>query len=50
MAGSCEHSNETSGFITGEELPNLLSDYQVLMKESTTWRNEFVQDIWMLYH
>lgn len=32
MVGSCEHGNETSGFIKGKEFLDWLSDYQFLKK------------------
>jgi hypothetical protein len=37
MAGSCEHGNEPSGSIKGEEFIEYLSDYWLLKKVSTPW-------------
>jgi len=37
MAGSCQHGNEPSGFIKGEEFLNELNDYQHLKKDSIPW-------------
>jgi len=34
MASSCEHDNETSGFIIDGEFLDHLNDYQVLKKVS----------------
>jgi hypothetical protein len=37
VAGSCEHSNEPSGSIKVGEFPDLLSDCQLLKKDSAPW-------------
>jgi hypothetical protein len=37
MAGSCEHSDNTSGSIRSREFIHLLSDNQFLRKDSTAW-------------
>jgi hypothetical protein len=34
VASSCEHGNETSGYIKGEEFLDKLSDCQLLKKDS----------------
>jgi len=34
LAGFCEHCNELTGSITGEEFLDCLSDYQLLKKDS----------------
>jgi hypothetical protein len=39
--GCCEHDNEPSGSIKGEEFLDYVSDYQLLKKDSTPW-NWFV--------
>jgi hypothetical protein len=33
MAGSCEHGNEPSGFIKGEEFLDQLRDHNLLKKD-----------------
>jgi hypothetical protein len=35
LAGSCEHGNEPSGSIKGEEFLDYLSDQELLKKDST---------------
>jgi hypothetical protein len=37
VAGSCEHGDEPSGYIKGGEFGDLLSDYQLLKKDSAPW-------------
>jgi hypothetical protein len=38
MAGCCEHSNETSGFIISGEVLDDLNDYKLLKKDSAPRR------------
>jgi len=35
---SCEHGNETSGFMKGVEFLDKLRDYYFLKKDSTAWK------------
>jgi hypothetical protein len=37
MVVCCEHGNEPSGYIKGEEFFDWLSDYWLLMKNSVPW-------------
>jgi len=37
-AGSCEHGNETSGYMKGKELFDQPSDHQLLEKDFALWR------------
>jgi hypothetical protein len=41
VAGSCEHGNEPSGSIRGEEVLDYLSDYQLLKMESVVLNRPF---------
>jgi hypothetical protein len=37
VAGSCEYSSEPQGSKTGGEIPDQLTDYQLLKKNSSSW-------------
>jgi hypothetical protein len=39
VAGSCEHGNEPSGLMKGEEFVDCLCDYQLLKKGCAPWGN-----------
>jgi hypothetical protein len=38
VASSCGRSNEPSGYINDREFLNQLSDYQLLKKDSSSWK------------
>jgi hypothetical protein len=37
VAGSCEHGNEPSGSIRGEEIIDKVSNYKLLKEDSAPW-------------